>query len=135
MTLPGTTADVLSEHVVSEAESVDRMYLNVYQPKLQDGGGVSAFFVSHRGHMYASSVLMAPIIEAFVVSRRGLTQLLRCSRPTRLGGLRPVPCQKLAHRADLPFCAGYAALRYSLIRPPTTRLRPIRAVMSMAWPD
>src|ERR1700757_4628724 len=59
MTLPRTTADVLSEHVVFEVESVDRMYLNVYQPKLQYGGGVSAFFVGHPGHKYASSVLMA----------------------------------------------------------------------------
>ncbi|HJY74448.1 MAG TPA: hypothetical protein VJ347_21950, partial [Streptosporangiaceae bacterium] len=68
MTLPRTTADVLSEHVVFEVESVDRMYLNVYQPKLQYGGGVSAFFVGHRGHKYASSVLMAPITEAFVAN-------------------------------------------------------------------
>ena len=45
-------------------------------PDVQDDGGVSAFFVSHRGHKYASSVLMGPITEAFVVSRRGLTQLL-----------------------------------------------------------
>ena len=29
MTLPRTTADVLSGHVVFEIESVDRMYLNV----------------------------------------------------------------------------------------------------------
>ena len=50
-----------------------------------------------------------------------------------LAALIPVPCQKLAHRADLPFCAGYAALRYSLIRPPTTRLRSIRAVTSIVW--
>jgi hypothetical protein len=35
MTLPRTTADVLSGHVLFEVESVDRMYLNVYQPKLQ----------------------------------------------------------------------------------------------------
>ena len=68
MTLPRTTADVLSEHVVFEVESVDRMYLNVYQPKLQYGGGVSAFFVGHRGYKYASSVLMAPITEAFVAN-------------------------------------------------------------------
>ena len=61
MTLPRTTADVLSDHVLFEIESVDRMYLNVYQPRLQYGGGVSAFFVGHRGHKYASSVLMAPI--------------------------------------------------------------------------
>ena len=81
MTLPRTTADVLSEHVVFEVESVDRMYLNVYQPKLQYGGGVSAFFVGHRGHKYASSVLMAPITEAFVanihhfINARGLDLL------------------------------------------------------------
>jgi hypothetical protein len=68
MTLPRTTADVLSDHVLFEVESVDRMYLNVYQPNLQYGGGVSAFFVGHRGHKYASSVLMAPITETFVAN-------------------------------------------------------------------
>jgi len=68
MTLPRTMADVLSEHVVFEVESIDRMYLNVYQPRLQYGGGVSAFFVGHRGHKYASSVLMAPITEGFVAN-------------------------------------------------------------------
>ena len=68
MTLPRTMADVLSEHVVFEVESIDRMYCNVYQPKLQYGGGASAFFVGHRGHKYASSILMAPITEAFVAN-------------------------------------------------------------------
>jgi hypothetical protein len=78
MTLPRTMADVLSEHVVFEVESIDRMYLNVYQPKLQHGGGASAFFVGHRGYKYASSVLMAPVTEAFVadihhfIAARGL---------------------------------------------------------------
>ena len=81
MTLPRTMADVLSGHVLFEVESIDRMYLNVYQPKLQYGGGVSAFFVGHRGHKYASSVLMAPITEAFVanihhfIAARGLDLL------------------------------------------------------------
>ena len=81
MTLPRTMADVLSDHVLFEVESIDRMYLNVYQPKLQYGGGVSAFFVGHRGHKYASSVLMAPITETFVanihhfIAARGLDLL------------------------------------------------------------
>ena len=39
MTLPRTVADVLSDHVVFEIESIDRLYLNVYQPRLQYGGG------------------------------------------------------------------------------------------------
>jgi hypothetical protein len=68
MTLPRTVAEVLSEHVLFEIECIDRMYLNVYQPRLQYGGGVSAFFVGHRGHKYASSVLMQPITDAFVAN-------------------------------------------------------------------
>ena len=48
---------------------------------MQYGGGVSAFFVGHRGHKYASSVLMAPITETFVanihhfINARGLDLL------------------------------------------------------------
>src|SRR6266480_1469059 len=68
MTLPRTVAEVLSDHVLFEVECIDRMYLNVYQPRLQYGGGVSAFFVGHRGHKYASSVLMQPITDAFVAN-------------------------------------------------------------------
>jgi hypothetical protein len=68
MTLPRTVAEVLSDHVLFEIESIDRMYLNVYQPRLQYGGGVSGFFVGHRGHRYASSVLMQPITDAFVAN-------------------------------------------------------------------
>lgn len=68
MTLPRTVADVLADHVVFEVECIDRMYLNVYQPRLQYGGGVSAFFVGHRGHKYASSVLMQPITDTFVAN-------------------------------------------------------------------
>ena len=66
MTLPRTAADVLSGHVVFEIESVDRMYLNVWQPRLQHGAGAAAFFTSHRGHAYASTALMDPMTKAFV---------------------------------------------------------------------
>jgi hypothetical protein len=66
MTLPRTVADVLSRHVTFEVESIDRMYLNVYQPRLQYTGGAAAFFVGHRGFTYASSALMAQMTELFV---------------------------------------------------------------------
>jgi ABC-type transport system involved in cytochrome bd biosynthesis fused ATPase/permease subunit len=36
---------VISEHVVFELESIDRVYLNVYVPWLQREGGVAAFFI------------------------------------------------------------------------------------------
>ena len=35
MTLPRSVADVLDRHVTFEIASIDRMYLNVYQPRLQ----------------------------------------------------------------------------------------------------
>jgi hypothetical protein len=38
MTLPRTVADVLSQHVLFEIESIDRMYLNVFVPQLQRTG-------------------------------------------------------------------------------------------------
>ena len=66
MSLPRTVADVLSEHVTLEVEGIDRMYLNVYQPKLQTERGVASFFRYHRGHTFASSALMEPISKAFI---------------------------------------------------------------------
>jgi hypothetical protein len=65
MTLPRSAADVLAGHVLFEIEAIDRMYLNLYQPRLQHGAGIAAFFVGHRGHRFASSVLMAPMTAAF----------------------------------------------------------------------
>ncbi len=66
MTLPRCAADVLAGHVRFEIEAIDRMYLNLYQPRLQHGAGIAAFFVGHRGHRFASSALMAPMTGAFV---------------------------------------------------------------------
>jgi hypothetical protein len=68
MSLPRTVREVLDEHTTLEVESIDRMYLNVYVPPLQYDGGVATFFRKHRGHPFASSVLMAPISQAFVAA-------------------------------------------------------------------
>ena len=40
MNLPRSAADVLADHVTLEIECIDRMYLNVYQPRLQHPQGV-----------------------------------------------------------------------------------------------
>src|SRR5690242_11703264 len=68
MSLPRTVAEVLSEHVTLEAEGIDRMYLNVYQPRLQADRGVAAFFRFHRGEPFASSALMDPMSESFIAA-------------------------------------------------------------------
>jgi hypothetical protein len=88
MTLPRSAADVLAGHVLFEIEAIDRMYLNLYQPRLQHGAGIAAFFVGHRGNRFASSGLMAPMTAAFTANighfaaARGL-DLVRFARGQR----------------------------------------------------
>jgi hypothetical protein len=60
MTVPRTAADVLDDHVTFELECIDRLYLNLYQPKLQHELGVVGFFKGHRGFQFVSSALMDP---------------------------------------------------------------------------
>lgn len=66
MSIPQTVTEILRERVTLEVESIDRMYLNVYVPRLQHELGVVGFFRYHRGATFASSALMAPISGAFV---------------------------------------------------------------------
>jgi hypothetical protein len=61
-----TVAELLEEKVTLDLEGIDRLYLNAYQPMLQTGGGVNAFFRQHRGATVASTVLMAPMSRDFV---------------------------------------------------------------------
>jgi hypothetical protein len=74
MSVPRTVAEVIRRHVTLEVEGIDRMYLNVYQPRLQCEGQVAAFFRSHRGHTFASSALMDPMTKAFIASVERFTQ-------------------------------------------------------------
>ena len=68
MTVARSVSDVLDEHVTLEVECIDRLYLNVYQPRLQHVNGVVWFLRGHRGAPFASSALMDPISKAFVAS-------------------------------------------------------------------
>lgn len=61
-----TLGKLLEDKVELDLEGIDRLYLNAYQPRLQTGGGVVAFFKGHRGAQVASTTLMAPMSKAFV---------------------------------------------------------------------
>ena len=61
-----TVAELLKDHVTLDLEGIDRLYLNLYQPRLQTGGGVATFFKVHRGAKVASTALMGPMSHAFV---------------------------------------------------------------------
>jgi hypothetical protein len=71
MTVARSAGDVVSDHTVFEVECIDRMFLNVWVPRLAYGAGVQGFFVGHRGHHYASTALMDPMTKAFVADVHG----------------------------------------------------------------
>jgi len=70
MTLPRSVADVLSEHVVFELESIDRLYCNLYVPQLQRAEGIVGFIRSHLGQPIASTAVIAPMSRDFTARLR-----------------------------------------------------------------
>jgi hypothetical protein len=66
MSLSRSVADVLRNHVALEAEGIDRMYLNVYQPRLQVDKMAAAFFRYHRKQPVASSTLMGAMTAEYL---------------------------------------------------------------------
>lgn len=65
MIIPTTAASVLQNHTTLKVECPDRIYMNVYMPRLQTDLGVVGFFRKHRGAKFASSALMEPISRDF----------------------------------------------------------------------
>ena len=61
-----TVAELLADHVRLTVEGIDRMYLNVYVPRLQCAYGAVSFFRDHRGQPLPSSALMSPMSRRFV---------------------------------------------------------------------
>jgi hypothetical protein len=61
-----SVADILSHHVKLSVEGIDRMYLNIYVPKLQRERGIVWFFRGHRGLPVPSAAVMSPMSRNFV---------------------------------------------------------------------
>jgi len=61
-----SVADILTDHVRLSVESIDRMYLNVYVPRLQTEQAIAWFFREHRGQPLPSAALTSPMSRAFV---------------------------------------------------------------------
>ena len=68
MSLPHSVVEILDDHVDLELESLDRMYLNVYVPRLQYEKGVVGYLRYHLGYPIASSTLLKPITDRFVAA-------------------------------------------------------------------
>ena len=72
-----SVADILGDHVKLTVEGIDRMYLNVYVPRLQTEQGVVWFFREHRGQPLPSAALMSPMSRGFVRSWKALWRSMR----------------------------------------------------------
>ena len=91
MTLPRSAADVLSDHVLFEVESIDRLYCNLYVPQLQRAEGIVGFIRGHLGQPIASTAVIAPMSRDFTARLRSFADthdwILRPVRATvPLGG-------------------------------------------------
>ena len=68
MSLPTSVADVIQRHVTLTVECLDRLYLNVIQPRLQVECGIAYFFRQHRGERFATAKTMAQVTRPFVAA-------------------------------------------------------------------
>src|SRR5215831_11678183 len=64
--LPRTVAEVLKEHVELEVESIDRMYLNVFVPRLQIVEGALHFIRHQCESKVLSTTAVEPMTRGFV---------------------------------------------------------------------
>ena len=65
MTVARSLCDVLSDHVVFEVECIDRMYCNVYVPRLQYAAGLVGYVQRQLGLPIASTAPLAKITDRF----------------------------------------------------------------------
>jgi len=65
MTVARSVADVLTEHSVFEVECIDRMYLNVYQPKLQYATGIVGYLRGRLDMRITSTAPLGKISDRF----------------------------------------------------------------------
>jgi hypothetical protein len=69
-----SVAEILRSHVTLELEGIDRMYLNVFQPRLQSPAGVAWYLRHQHGAVCPSSVLLQPISAAFVTKMEAFAE-------------------------------------------------------------
>jgi hypothetical protein len=66
MNLARSVAEVLADHVAFEVECIDRMFCNVYQPRLQHVGGLVGYLQQHLGLPIASTAPLAAITDRYL---------------------------------------------------------------------
>jgi len=70
MTLPRTTADVITDHVLFEIECIDRLYVNVYVPQVQYPKGLIGYLRARLGCTIGSTAPLGAKSDAFAKAVR-----------------------------------------------------------------
>lgn len=104
--LPSSAGDVRPDHVVFDLESIDRMYLNLYVPQLQQMERTRGFIYGRLGRPIASTSVIAPMSRDFTARwPRSPTPVITETR-TRVAWAAPhQPAQSPSSRS----CASSAA--------------------------
>ena len=84
MNVARSVADVLAEHVTFEVECIDRMYCNVYVPRLQYAAGLVGYVHQQLGLPIASTAPLGQITDRFVKQVHAFAQ----AQQHPVGGLR-----------------------------------------------
>ena len=66
MSIPHSISTLIDKHSTLELESIDRMYLNIYQPKLQIPIGAVSYLKNRKGAQIASTCLFDAITKEFI---------------------------------------------------------------------
>ena len=91
-----SVAELLKGHVTLELESLDRIYLNGYVPKLQVGGQVVSFMTRHLGYPIPSPAIFEKIGSRFradvkrFAEHRGIPMIRFGKRERKIDRIRPL---------------------------------------------
>jgi hypothetical protein len=127
MSIPQTAAEAIGRHVTLTLESIDRLYLNVIQPRLQIEPNVAWFFRQHRGEAYATAKVMAAMTRAFVADVEqfcadGTVDLVTFERHQRKDDLMQERLKKFTKTEGVVF-VGKAQERARVVRTTTRRTK------------
>jgi len=134
MTLSHSLSELQRQHVGLELESIDRMYLNGYIPKLTNEAGIAAFLRYHLGNRFASTKQAAPMTDAFLksirefIEREGL-QLVRFKKGQRKDDVM----QAHLHRFKKSEGVIFVGVAQEKLRVPRTTRRATASGGSMPW--
>jgi hypothetical protein len=92
MNIPKSVEEIITQHVLFEIESIDRMYLNLYMDRVQSAGGTADFFVRHRKEACATALVMSQMTQKF---------LQKIEKFAQQHSLEIIPFEKHARKDDI----------------------------------